>query len=126
MTEPTGHVEELIAERAARNQSLFRDANERIEAATAGLDGGEPLPFVCECPETGCTTIVRLAAAEYATVRRDGARFCVAPGHEVCEIHGVEVARVVERRERFTLMEKVGLAGEIARRLDGGRGSSDG
>jgi hypothetical protein len=126
VTEPTGHVEELIAERAARNQSLFREANERIEAATTGLDGREPLPFVCECPETGCTTIVRLTAGEYATVRQDGARFCVAPGHEVREIDGVEVARVVERRGTFTLMEKIGIAGEIARRLDGRRGSGDG
>ena len=122
MTEPTGH---LIAERAARNQSLFREANERIEAAAVDVGGSEPLPFVCECPEQGCTTIVRLAAGEYAVVREDGARFCVAPGHEVCEIDGVEVARVVERRDRFTLMEKVGIAGELARRL-ATRGEPDG
>jgi hypothetical protein len=126
MAEPTRHVEELIAERAARNQSMFRDANERIEAATAELRGDGPLPFVCECPETRCTAIIRLEDTEYELVREDAARFCVAPGHEVCEIEGVEVARVVDTNGRFTLMEKVGLAGEFARRLDGRRRAGGG
>ncbi|HEU5363134.1 MAG TPA: hypothetical protein VFU56_07305 [Gaiellaceae bacterium] len=62
--EPTGHLEQLIAERTARNQAMFRDANERM---------------------------------------RD---------------RRVEIARVVDRTDRFALMEKVGRAGEVARRLE--------
>ena len=51
-------------------------------------------------------------------MREDGERFCVAVGHESTTVDGVEVARVVERRETFTLMEKIGLSGEVARKLD--------
>ncbi|HET7138113.1 MAG TPA: hypothetical protein VFI04_07135 [Gaiellaceae bacterium] len=126
MAERTEHTEELIAERAARNQSLFRDANERIQAATPDPRSAEPLPFVCECPETRCTAIIRLEMQEYELVRADAAHFCVAPGHEVCEIDGVRVARVIERREMFSLMEKVGIAGDIARQLAAPRGPHDG
>lgn len=126
MAEQTQHVEQLIADRAARNQSMFRDANERIRAAMPELQFAEPLPFMCECPEPRCTTIIGLGTGEYESVRADAARFCVAPGHEVCMIDGVEVARVVERREGFTLMEKVGLAGKIARQLAERRGQDGG
>ena len=59
---------------------------------------------------------------EYELARADAARVCVAPGHEVCEIAGVRVARVIERREMFSLMEKVGVAGDVARRLAAPRG----
>jgi hypothetical protein len=126
VAEGVEHDEELIAERAARNQSSFREANERINAAAAGISRADRLPFVCECPETRCTAIIHLEPGEYELVRQDGARFCVAPGHEVCKVERVEVARVMERRDRFTLMEKIGLAGEIARRLAEPRGSDGG
>jgi hypothetical protein len=115
----TGDYERVIAERAARNQSTYRDANERISAAAGSRV--EPLPFICECSDIGCTMIIRLRSTEYDAVRADGARFCVAPGHDVCAIRGVEVARVVERRPGFTVMEKVGRAGVLARELDAER-----
>ncbi|MDX6509369.1 MAG: hypothetical protein QOG81_1121 [Gaiellaceae bacterium] len=103
------------AERVARNDATFREANEHIaERADAyGVDG--LIPFICECAEETCTEIVRLTPDEYAHVRSDGAHFLNAHGHVVAaQGH----ARVVEEHERYTIEEKVGRAGEITRKLD--------
>jgi hypothetical protein len=106
------------AERVAHNQAAFRDANERIEdAADAMLDLHE-IPLLCECPQRECTEIGRLTRKEYERVRSEGAWFWVVPGHETTTVDGVEVARVLERHERFTVLEKVGEAGAVAEALD--------
>ena len=39
------------------------------------------------------------------------------PGHETCEVEGMTVAKVLER-ERYSLLEKIGRAAEIAEELD--------
>jgi hypothetical protein len=106
-----------IAERVARNQATFRDANERIHVAAAIVDV-EPVPFICECPRRECTQLTRLTMAEYEEVRSNGRRFFAAPGHEVCEVDGVTIAQLTERRETFSVLEKVGEAGEVALALD--------
>ena len=51
---------DLTAERVAHNNAVFREANERIQGAAEayGLDGF--LPFLCECPDPTCTTIVEM------------------------------------------------------------------
>jgi hypothetical protein len=59
-----------------------------------------------------------LDRSEYEAVRRDGRTFLVAPGHEVLEVDGVPIARIVDRCERFSTMEKVGDAGAIVEELD--------
>jgi hypothetical protein len=61
---------------------------------------------MCECASTSCTDRVELSLDEYARVRSGAARFLVAPGHELPEFE-----RVVERGERFTIVEKT-LLGE--------------
>jgi hypothetical protein len=109
---------ETIAERAAKNQSTFRNANERIEEAAEGLGESGLLPFLCECPRPGCTELTQLALSEYEDVRQNGRSFLVAPGHETTHIEGVEIAIVVAKHDRFSVMEKVGEAGEIARQKD--------
>ena len=117
-------VSEKIAERAAKNQSTFRDANERIEQAAERLEDLDPVPFICECPQRDCTELVRLFLADYEAIREHGERFFAAPGHEVCEVDGVEVARLLERRDGFSVMEKVGEAGQVARQQDPRQGDS--
>jgi hypothetical protein len=109
---------ETIAERAAQNQSTFRDANERIEAAAQRLEDIDPVPLICECPERGCTALIQVELAAYEAVRDHGDRFLVAAGHEVTELDGVRIARVVVKDGRYTIMEKVGHAGTVARELD--------
>jgi hypothetical protein len=112
---------ETTSERVARNQSTFRAANEKIEdAAQVMFDGEQPgrLPFICECPDRGCTAIALLTFEEYETVRSRGDTFFVVPGDEVCEVDGERVAEVVDRSDRFTVMAKVGHAAAVAVELD--------
>jgi hypothetical protein len=113
------HHGDLTAQRVAHNQEIFRATNEDIEATAQALAPDLPrVPFICECPETACTRTTRLPLSEYETVRADPTHFLVIPGHEVCEVDGEEVARVVARETDYTIMEKIGAAGEEARRLD--------
>ena len=110
---------ETIAHRVAENQDAFRRANEQIEEAAdkIGADLGL-LPFLCECPAVECVEIVQLTREEYETVRGQGNTFLVASGHEVTELEGVSVARVDQRLDRFSLMEKIDEAGDRAIELD--------
>ena len=109
---------DLTAQRVAENQATFRAANEQIEAAARAVAPDLPrVPFICECPETTCTRITRLGHDEYETVRSDPTHFLVIPGHEVCEVDGEKVARIVAREDGYTIMEKIGAAGEAAKRL---------
>jgi len=103
------------AERVARNDATFREANEHIaERADAhGVDG--LIPFICECAEESCKEIVRLTSAEYEHVRADGAHFLNAHGHVAA---AGPHAHVVEEHDRYTIVQKVGRAGEIVRELD--------
>jgi hypothetical protein len=107
-----------ISERVARNQSAFRDANERIEAAADAMIDLDRIPLICECPRRSCTAIARLSRSEYEHVRSSPVRFWVVPGHENTNVDGVEIARVVERHEHYSVLEKVADAGAIAAELD--------
>jgi hypothetical protein len=103
----------LSAERAAENESIFRDANERVEERLGELTLEEGRsPFLCECEDLHCREMVRLSREEYEAVRSRPNRFVIAPGHPYTE------ARVVSDRERFLVIEKIGRAGEVAEELD--------
>jgi hypothetical protein len=56
--------------------------------------------------------MLRLSREEYEAVRAHPRRFLIVPGHTFA--HG----RVVQRTERFAVIEKVGDAGELAEELD--------
>jgi hypothetical protein len=103
------------AERVARNDAIFRDANERIDAAAKEYDFEGAVPFICECPDPACNEILRLRLDEYETVRSVPTRFVHARGH--VEADG-EWATVVERRDGYDVVEKVGRAADLARELD--------
>lgn len=111
-------VGDRISERVARNQSTFRDANERIEGAADAMGEFDRVPFICECPRRDCVDLTRLTLTEYEGVRANARRFLVVPGHEVCEVEGVAVAKVVDRYESFSVLEKVGESGQVAEALD--------
>jgi hypothetical protein len=101
----------------ARNQSRFRAANERIESVAEDAEV-ELVPFICECPQRDCTELTRLTLSEYEEVRADPRRFFVVPGHEICEVDGVTVSRVMAQNELFSVLEKIRKAGEVAAKLD--------
>ena len=87
-----------------------RRVNEAIER---GRNGSKTPTFLCECGHIGCTTKLTLTIPEYEHVRTGFERFMLAPGHE---IDGIDI--VVERRDRFLVVEKHGQPGEMARRTD--------
>lgn len=104
------------AEKIARNNSVFREANDQIEAAAAdvGLTPDGTSPFICECSDPRCLQIIRLTLEQYRDVRRDPRRFVHAPGHET---HVDGVVRPLEHHDGFTIVEKIGEAGSRAAEL---------
>ena len=95
---------------AAKNQSLFREVNERIEE----LRPHEMLiEFACECIDTDCTASLSLSDEEYEHVRQSPTHFIVLPGHELDEVE-----RIVVQNDRYAIVEKFGAAGPAATRLD--------
>jgi hypothetical protein len=96
-----------FAERAARNEEVFRSVNERIEEG-AELHGRDvALPFHCECGRASCFETIDLMPDAYERVSAHGYRFIVLPGHEEPEIE-----RVVETHDEWLVVEKVGEARE--------------
>jgi hypothetical protein len=104
------------AEKIARNNSVFRDANEEIAAAAFefGLSAETTSPFFCECSDPRCLRIVRVTLEDYRHVRSDARRFLHAPDHEI-EVD--RAVRLVEERDGYTIVEKIGEAGDRAAKL---------
>jgi hypothetical protein len=101
-------------ERLARNEAFFRSINERIRGAVDRFQSdGHVYAFVCECADPGCMDRVSLSVAEYESVRADGTRFVVAPGHDVASIEDV-----VQETGDHMLVEKTGTAADVAVALD--------
>ncbi len=94
--------------RAARNQSLFRDVNERIEEAISKLT--TPHEFVCECPEVECSETTSLTADEYEEIGAHPSWYAIKPGHD---IPGGERV-VVGDADRYVAVEKIERAAEVA------------
>ena len=89
----------LSTERLARNQTLFREVNERVnEVRSSTVSFGE---FVCECSDPNCTMSLWVSAGEYEAVRAKPKRFMVARDHELREVE-----RVVFDNDRFLVVEK--------------------
>ena len=99
-------------ERLAKNEAFFRQVNERISDVTEGRRD-DRYEFLCECSDPACTDRIELTRAEYEAVRADPRRFVLAQGHV-----SPEVEQVVERDETHVVVQKGGLAGRIAERLD--------
>jgi hypothetical protein len=96
----------IQAVKAARNQSLWRELNERIKevAETSGQ-----VEFLCECAKLDCTDTLTLSMADYEPIRSSPTDFPIAVGHEYCEFRDV-----VEVNDGYAVVRKRGKAGEIA------------
>ena len=105
------------AERAAANEARFRQANEQIHEKVLELGAQDGrAPYLCECEEERCTTVVLLTADEYEDVRSRSRRFVVARGHDDPDDH------VVDSHDGFTVIEKTGEEGQVVEELDPRRG----
>lgn len=112
---PGEHKGPVDAEQVARNDAIFRDANEGIERAARQLGGAERVPFICECVDLSCREVLRLTLSEYEDIRSSPVRFVVAAGHELDE---TELEQVIARRPGYVVVEKQGEAAPIAAELD--------
>ena len=100
----------IQAVKAARNQALWREVNEKIRLVA---ETSEHMQFLCECAYLDCTQTLNLTVAEYERIRSSGVRFPIASGHDF-----PEVENVVEENEGYVVVEKIGVAAEEAERLD--------
>jgi hypothetical protein len=105
-------------ERLALNEARVREVNASIESANERL-GPAPgedaleLNILCECGTRGCDQIVEIDSEAYRTVREEPTWFVVVPDHVQAEIE-----RVVRQQGRFSIVEKLGDAGEVAELTD--------
>lgn len=106
---PAGSRDEML--RAARNQTLYREVNERIQDLSdrfeAALDAGAT--WVCECADAECSQQLELTLGEYEQLRAHSDRFAVTPGHAY-----QAVERVVEEHESYLVVEKLGVGATYA------------
>ncbi len=102
---------DLRRERAARNESAFRELNERTN--DLDNDDGPFTVFVCECEDEGCVEPVSLTTKEYEAIRANSNSFFVIPGHET-----PMVDQVIEKAENYLVVRKRGAGAEVAEELD--------
>jgi 3,4-dihydroxy-2-butanone 4-phosphate synthase len=105
-----GDTLDLRQQRAAQNENLFREVNERIEdlATSAAFT-----QFVCECLDKTCDRRVSMTVEEYEHVRADGNQFFVLPGH-----NAEHIDEIIEANDRYLTVRKLGAGAEVAERLD--------
>jgi hypothetical protein len=91
-------------ERVAKNETLWREVNERIREVTRYNGDVE---FLCECGDPTCAQPIGMSLGEYEAVRNDPTHFLVVPGHVI-----PDVERVVDTNTRYEVVAK--RAGEPA------------
>jgi len=80
-------------------REAFRSANAIIAERAVALDVRDAqLPFVCECEDHSCTTVVSLTLAELEHAREAAAHFVVVPGHEGAN------ERVLQAEHRYVIV----------------------
>ena len=105
---------QMSDERKAKNESVFRDANEDIRDVQERLDLPEGrMPFICECEDEACRAVVQLTPRQYEEVRASPVRFLIADGHAAGE-----QASVVARGDGWCAIDKGGEGAEVARATD--------
>jgi hypothetical protein len=99
-------------DRIARNETLFREVNERVQEVSPD-SSQERTDFLCECGDETCTESISLSRDEYERLRSDPLTFGVKPGHVI-----PDVEYIVEEGERFHVVRKHEEEGRIARATD--------
>ncbi|MFL5602707.1 MAG: hypothetical protein ACJ77R_04730 [Gemmatimonadaceae bacterium] len=107
--------------RAARNQSLLREVNERIIELAAGQPASlfeeirlrKQIDLACECMDETCTERVTMTVGEYEAVRSESNSFFVKPGHDVADVEDI-----VREQPNYVVVTKIGAGAPVAERLD--------
>lgn len=108
--------ESNLAVAAAKDQSLFREVNERLRDLNEAFEAiTREAEFICECANRDCIEHVPMTLAEYEQVRSVPTHFVVLPDeHHVFP----EAEVIVAERDGYYVVEKTGDAGAAAIRLD--------
>jgi hypothetical protein len=96
--------------RAAKNQSLFREANERIEQLSSDE---ERVECVCECVDLDCVEKILMTVEEYERVRAAPNSFAIKYGHD-----DPSVETVTLHADHYVVVQKIGAGAAVAARLD--------
>jgi hypothetical protein len=96
-----------FAERAARNEEIFRGVNARIEQGVEMHHVPGRATYHCECGDAGCFETISLDPPDYERIVAARYHFVVVPGHEDAAIE-----RVIEDHGTYRVVEKVGEARE--------------
>ena len=106
--------------RAGKNQSLFREVNERIEQLARGnpsifeeLHSSRTIDLACECMDETCTQGVTMTIGEYEQVRAESNSFFVLPGHDVSDVEAI-----VREETAYVVVRKLGAGAPVAEKLD--------
>ena len=100
--------------RAAQNQSLFREVNERLKAIAETFEFvAKKTTFACECADTACIDQISMRIDEYEAVRADPTHFVVKPGHVF-----LDVEDVVSNHEAYVVVAKQRAGAEVAKSVD--------
>ena len=84
-----------------RPEDDFRNANDAIAEQARDRDWEATVPFLCECSDRHCFGRLDLTLAEYEKIRSQPQRYVVCLGHEVPD------ALLMERGNRFAIVEKL-------------------
>jgi hypothetical protein len=95
----------IQADKAARNHSLLREANERIFVMADSWGGSTR--FYCECGNNTCTQTIQPSLAEYEHIRSSPTSFVIAIGHDLAEFENV-----MQVCDRYEVVQQKG-AGRI-------------
>jgi len=101
---------DLQRERAAKNESLFREVNERIEELA---HSSTFIEFICECADKSCSELVSLTREEYEAIRDGSNAFFMVAGHDL-----PRVEQIVDATDRYIVVAKLGAGEQVADRLD--------
>ena len=109
----------MDAVEAAKKQSVFRDANERVRQLSDSvehLDIGElDECFTCECARWNCKERLMIGLDAYEAIRRIPTHFGVAP--RIRHVF-LDVERIFEAHSGYWVVETFGEARLAAIKLD--------
>jgi hypothetical protein len=115
----TAHLEARRV-RAAKNQSLLREVNERIEQLAAGspsifeeMQRSRTIDLACECMDETCIGRVTMTIGDYEQLRASSNSFVVLPGHNV-----PDVEELVREETAYVVVSKLGAGAAVAEKLD--------
>jgi hypothetical protein len=95
-------------ERLARNEALFRHANERMVDWEERHRVEATELYFCECADPECRKKVPLRESDYERVRSKSGHFFIVPGHEL-----TDVETLIESHEAWAVIEKDPEVSEI-------------